>query len=106
MTLGTVDADAEEGSGSAAGQAFGVDPVLIGLLNGDADEIGCRLVGPQPLAGDEIADDGVVGPVRLELLAQPGDESAAAKDEERAFLGADVSTGEALGEIIGKALIF
>ena len=66
VALGAVEADAEEGPGDAAGEALGVGLLLLGVA-GDGEEIGRRLVGPEAVGRDQVADDLVVGAVRVEL---------------------------------------
>ena len=43
---------------------------LLSCLNGDGDEIGRRVIGPQSFAGDQLADHLIVGPI-LPRSARP-----------------------------------
>jgi hypothetical protein len=85
-------------------RALGIGTALA-LLDGDRGEVGRRLVGPQPFAGDQLADQLIVRTVLQQLIAEPGDEAAAAVDQERAILGADECAGEAFGKVVGTAAL-
>ncbi len=50
-------------------------------------------------------DDLVIGPILADLLAEPGNEAAAAVEDERAVLGADTGSGQPFGEVVGKTAI-
>ena len=63
------------------------------------------MVGPEALVGDQVADDRVVGAVLQDRVAEPGDEPAAAEQEERAVLGADEGPGEPLGQVVGASAV-
>ncbi len=89
VALGAVQAQAEKGPRDAAGQPHRIGLVLVVGLDGDADEVGGRLVGPQPLGGDQFADELVVGPILRELVAEPGHEATTTVEDERPVLGAD-----------------
>src|SRR5262249_60020777 len=103
VALGTVEANAEEGARDAAGQADWVGLVCLVILDRDADEVRVRLVRPQTLARDQVADNLVVRAVGGHLLGQPGDEPTAAEKNERPILRADARPGEPLREVVGES---
>ena len=70
VALGTVDPDAEKGPRDPAGESFGIDLLLFGIV-GDRQEVGRGVVGPEAVGDDQFADDLVVGDVLVELIAQP-----------------------------------
>ena len=60
---GRIEPHAEERPGHPARQPFGRRAAcLLGSI-GHGEEIGRRLVGPQPVIGDQVADDRVIRPV-------------------------------------------
>ena len=101
VALGAVEPDAEERPRGPRGQPLGVGP-LHGGVEGHAHEVDLGPVGPDPLAGDQVAHEGVVRPVPHQLVAQPGDEPMPAVEQERTSLGADKDPGQPLAEIIGE----
>ncbi len=76
VALGAIEPDPEECPRSAGGQALGIGRLRVGVES-DRDEIGGRVIGPEAGFGDQVADDGVVGPILEDRVAQPGRESAA-----------------------------
>ena len=87
-----------------AASALGVGALGL-LVAGHREEVRRRVVGPEAPVGDQVADDRVVAAALQDRVAEPGDEPAAAEDEERAVLGADEGAGEALGEVVGGAAV-
>ena len=104
VALGAVEPDAEERPGDPGGEALGIGALGL-LVAGDGDEVRRRVVGPEAPVGDQVADDRVVAAALQDRVAEPGDEPAAAEDEERAVLGADEGAGEPLGEVVGGAAV-
>ena len=104
VALGAVDPDAQERSGHPGGQPLGVVRLLFGVER-DRDEVGRRVVGPDPLAGDQVADDRVIRPVLEQLVAQPGNEPASTIDQEWPVFGADEDAGQPLGQVVARATV-
>src|SRR5262249_29740201 len=102
VALGTIEADAEEPPRDPAGKAYRVGALLVIRLDGHADKVRCRLVGPEPLRGDDFPDEVVVGPVVQELVTEPGDEPPPPVEDERPALTADVGAGQPFREVISK----
>ena len=88
VALGAIEPDAQKRPRHPRRQPLGVGQFGL-LVEGHREEIGRRMIGPEPLVGDQIADHGVIATVLQDRIAQPGHEPPAAKLDERAVLGAD-----------------
>ena len=105
VALGAIETQPKKGPSHTAGQSHRVRLIFLILLAGNAHEIGRGFVGPQAVVGDQVADNGVIGPVLSEAFLQPRDKPAATIKDERPVLGADVGACQTLGEVIGEAAV-
>ena len=104
VALGAVEPDAEERPRHPRRQPIGRRPLGL-LVDRHREEVGRRMVGPEAVVGDQVADDRVIPPILQDRVAEPGHEPSAAELEERAVLGADEHPGESLGQVVGTSAV-
>ena len=100
VALGAIDPHTEKRPGHPRRQPFRGRHLEVGVV-GHGNEVGRRLVGPEPAIGDQVPNQAVITPVFQQHVAEPRDEPSSPVDDEGAVFGADINPGEPLGQVIG-----
>ena len=102
VTLGAVDALAEERADRPARQLVLVDPVVV---RRGRDEVDFGHSGPQAAMRDHAAHHFVIRPVLMKLLTEPRPEAVSPEQNELTVIGPDEDPREPAREVVGKATI-